>query len=86
VHGRTMDGAMQDAADIVRLLRSPGHGFRVLGPAPAPLSRLKGEHRAQFFLKGASRGPMRRALQSALASRPEVARRTIIDVDPVSVL
>ena len=36
------------------------------GPAPAPLSRLKGEHRAQFFLKGTQRAAMREALLAAL--------------------
>jgi primosomal protein N' (replication factor Y) len=86
VRSRTFDGAMQDAAEIVRGLRSGGHAFRVLGPAPAPLGRLKGEHRVQFFLKGTNRGAMRRAVQAALASRPEIARRTTVDVDPVSVL
>ena len=75
---------MQDAAEIVRDLRTGGSAFRVLGPAPAPLSRLRGEHRVQFFLKGANRGTMRRALQAALAGRAEIARRTIVDVDPVS--
>ena len=63
-----------------------GRPFRVLGPAPAPLSRLKGEHRAQFFLKGTQRDAMRQALQAALEARPEIRRRTIVDVDPVSVL
>jgi primosomal protein N' (replication factor Y) len=86
VRSRTLDEAMQDAAEIVRDLRAGAHAFRVLGPAPAPLSRLKGEHRVQFFLKGANRGAMRRALQAALAARPEIARRSTIDVDPVSVL
>ncbi len=86
VRSRTADAAMQDAAEIVRMLRSGGAEFRVLGPAPAPLSRLRGEHRVQFFLKGANRRPMRRALQAALAARAEIARRTTIDVDPVSVL
>ena len=86
VRARTAEAAMHDAGDIVRALRGGGHGFRVLGPAPAPLSRLRGEHRAQFFLKGASRGPMRRALLAALTTRADIARRTTIDVDPVSVL
>jgi primosomal protein N' (replication factor Y) len=86
VRSRTPEGAMQDAGEIVRVLRDGVQGFRVLGPAPAPLSRLRGEHRVQFFLKGPSRAPMRRALQAALATRAELARRTIIDVDPVSVL
>jgi primosomal protein N' (replication factor Y) (superfamily II helicase) len=87
VKGRTHHAALRDAAALVEALRTgPAPPFRVIGPAPAPLSRLKGEHRAQFFLKGTHRGSMRRALQSALAARPEIARRTIVDVDPMSVL
>jgi primosomal protein N' len=50
------------------------------------LSKLKGEHRVQFFVKGTHRAAMRQALLSALASRPEIRRRTIVDVDPLSVL
>ena len=86
VRSPSHEGAMADAADIVRALRSDGTGYRVLGPAPAPLSRLKGEHRVQLFLKGTNRGTMRRALLAALATRPDLARRTTVDVDPVSVL
>jgi primosomal protein N' (replication factor Y) len=86
VKARTADGAMNDAIALVRALRTAGQPFRVLGPAPAPLSRLRGEHRVQFFLKGRSRGAMRQALQAALAARPDIARRTTVDVDPVSVL
>ena len=86
VRSPTMDGAMTDASQIVRALRTDRSEYRVLGPAPAPLSRLKGEHRVQLFLKGSNRGTMRRALLAALASRPELARRTTVDVDPVSVL
>ena len=56
VKARTRDGAMNDAGEIVRALRPAVEPFRVLGPAPAPLSRLKGEHRAQFFIKGTHRG------------------------------
>ncbi|HJR59016.1 MAG TPA: primosomal protein N' [Vicinamibacterales bacterium] len=86
VRARTREGAMADAADIVRALRWGGEPYRVLGPAPAPLSRLKGEHRAQFFLKGSHRASMRKALVTALDARPEIRRRTSIDVDPMSVL
>jgi primosomal protein N' (replication factor Y) len=77
---------MDDAAQIVRALRWGGEPYRVLGPAVAPLSRLKGEHRAQLFLKGTHRTAMRQALTTALAARPEIRRRTIVDVDPMSVL
>ena len=86
VKGRTFQAAMDDAGDLVRALRSGGQRYRVLGPAPAPLSRLKGEHRAQFFMKGTHRGEMRKALLRVLADRPEIRRRTIVDVDPMSVL
>src|SRR5262245_5308797 len=87
VKGRTHQGALRDAAAIVQILRaSPQPPYRVLGPAPAPLSRLKGEHRVQFFMKGTHRASMRQALLSALASMPDVRRRTIVDVDPMSVL
>jgi primosomal protein N' (replication factor Y) len=86
VKARTRHDAMSDAAEIVRALWSAAAPYRVLGPAPAPLSRLKGEHRAQFFIKGTHRAAMRRALQAALAERPAIRRRTIVDVDPMSVL
>ena len=86
VKGRTHQQAMEDAGGLVRALRGGGEAYRVLGPAPAPLSRLRGEHRAQFFMKGPHRTPMRRALQTVLAARPELKRRTTIDVDPMSVL
>ena len=49
-------------------------GFVILGPAPAPLTRLRGEHRAQFFLKGHRAGDAH-ALRAALESLPALARR-----------
>jgi primosomal protein N' (replication factor Y) (superfamily II helicase) len=86
VKGRTQQGAHRDAGDLVHVLRTNGAPYRVLGPAPAPLSRLKGEHRAQFFMKGTHRGPMRQALLAALSARPDIKRRTIVDIDPMNVL
>ena len=87
VRGKTYDAAMEGAADLARRTgeRSAG-GFVILGPAPAPLTRLRGEHRAQFFLKGRSREAMRTAMREALASVPSLARRVSVDVDPMSVL
>jgi primosomal protein N' (replication factor Y) len=61
-------------------------GFAVLGPAPAPLTRLRGEHRVQIFLKGGRRDQMRLAMRAVLAGLPEVRRRAVVDVDPLSVL
>ncbi|MEO8484179.1 MAG: primosomal protein N' [Acidobacteriota bacterium] len=85
VKGRTLEGAMADALDLATRVRASGLKARVLGPAPAALSRLKDEYRAQFFIKGNQRRAMREALLAALAARPDVRKRTIVDVDPMSV-
>ena len=58
----------------------------MLGPAPAPLGKLRGEYRAQLLIKGLNRKKIREALQFALAARPELQRRVVVDVDPLSVL
>ena len=86
VRAPSFEAAMNDAADLAARLRPASRAFRVLGPAPAPLGRLRGEHRAQLFLKGTSRAAMREALRVALAARPELRRRVTIDVDPLSML
>jgi len=86
VKARTREGAMADAGELVTALRFGSEPYRILGPAPAPLVRLKGEYRAQLFIKGTNRPAMREALQTVLAARPEIRRRTIVDVDPLSVL
>jgi primosomal protein N' (replication factor Y) len=88
VRGRTFEDAMQTAADIVRRLEpaTAAANFTVLGPAPAPLARLRGEHRVQFFLKGTRRAEMRNALKTVLAEMPEIRKRVTVDVDPLSVL
>jgi len=88
VRGRSFDEAMHTAAEVVRRLE-PGAGtagFSILGPAPAPLAKLRGEHRVQFFLKGARRAEMRQALRAVLTAMPEIRRRVTVDVDPLSVL
>jgi primosomal protein N' (replication factor Y) (superfamily II helicase) len=88
VRGRTFEEAMRGAADLVRRLepQAAAGGFILLGPAPAPLTRLRGEHRVQFFLKGSRRADMRAALRAVMAEVPELRRRVTIDVDPLTVL
>ena len=87
VRARTFSGAMDDAADIVQKVRETDTGqLRVLGPAPPPLGKLRGEYRAQLLIKGTNRKRIREALQRAVASRPDLQRRLVVDVDPISVL
>ena len=86
VKGRSLDVALTDAHDLARRIRHHGVHGRVLGPAPAPLSKIRDEHRAQIFIKGKQRKAMRAALRIALDERPELKRRIVVDVDPVSVI
>ncbi len=87
IRSRTFAAAMDDASDIVeRLNRGRGGDLRVLGPAPAPFGKLRGEFRVQILIKSRNRTRMREAVLAALATRPDLARRTTVDVDPVSVL
>jgi primosomal protein N' (replication factor Y) (superfamily II helicase) len=88
VRSRTFAGAMDDAADVARRVRegADAAGVSVLGPAPAPLGKIRGEYRAQLLTKGSNRTRMRGLLQSAIAARPDLDRRITVDVDPVSVL
>jgi primosomal protein N' (replication factor Y) (superfamily II helicase) len=77
--------AMRDATTLAGALRAP-RAFAVLGPAPAPLGRLRGEARVQLFLKGRQRGAMRDSVRRTLDAHPEIARRTTVDVDPLNLL
>jgi len=88
VRGKTFEQAMTDATDLARRLvnASKGSDFRVLGPAPAPLGKLRGEYRAQILVKGSHRPVMRQALLDAIAASPELARRVTVDVDPVTMM
>jgi primosomal protein N' (replication factor Y) len=85
VRGKTFADAMVAARELADAARG-AKGFVILGPAPAPLTKLRGEHRAQFFLKGTSRKAMREALQLAVSRTPSIAKRISIDVDPLSML
>ena len=86
VKSKASDGAMNDAHDLVKRTRHRHPHGHVIGPAPAALAKINNEYRAQFFIKGQQRKPMRLALLAALDERPELKRRVTIDVDPVSVI
>lgn len=66
-----------------------GKGIKVLGPAPAPLARIKREYRFQFLLKSPKRGALSAVLAAALdhcvkKDVPETA--VMVDVDPLSLM
>ena len=86
VRAGTFPAARRAAAGLAAELRAAGGGYRVLGPAPAPLTRLRGEHRVQIFLKGPRRRALREAVRAALDRHPTLRRRVTVDVDPLTVL
>src|SRR5688572_10937836 len=88
VRGSDARAALIDAATLAQHLRNNASvgRFTVLGPAPAPMAKLRGEYRAQLFLKGSHRPSMREAVMAALAAEPEMRRRVSVDIDPVSIL
>jgi primosomal protein N' (replication factor Y) (superfamily II helicase) len=89
IRGKTWVQAMDDAATVVDALRkatAAAPDVRILGPAPAPLGKLRGEYRVQFLMKSVNRRRMREALQAVLSGKPELQRRTMVDIDPLSVL
>ena len=62
-------------------------GVKVLGPAPAPLARLKREFRFQFLLKAPKRAQLTRAVSDLLAFSEEKEipeKAVLVDVDPLS--
>ena len=71
------------------LRRSQPADLQIMGPAPAPLERLRGEYRVQVLLKGRSRAAIHHGITEAASLierrrlRPDAVT---IDVDPVSTL
>jgi primosomal protein N' (replication factor Y) len=66
-----------------------GEKVRVLGPAAAPLARLKREHRFQFLLKSPKRSVLTKLLGGALAycDTKEIPQTAVLfDMDPLSLL
>ncbi len=61
----------------------------VLGPAPAPLARLKGEYRLQILVKARNRAKLREMLDFALTDAQEKfcdLRVVNVEIDPVNLL
>ncbi len=57
---------------------------RILGPAPAPFEKLRGEWRFQMLLRSASGLKLRGLVSAVLAEKP--GNEVIVDVDPYQLL
>jgi primosomal protein N' (replication factor Y) len=91
VRDKEFDKANNAASDLARELRefAKDASLRVLGPAPAPIARIKSEHRFQILIKARSRKRAREALDFGM-ERVILAghnpRSFSIEVDPISLM
>jgi primosomal protein N' (replication factor Y) len=66
--------------------RYAGTRVEVLGPAPAPIARLRNRYRHRIMLRAPARGALRYVLEAVLAAPIDGRLRRLVDVDPVSML
>ena len=83
----TNDFAGELAKRMEAALKSSHADARVLGPAPAPFSRLRGMYRFQIHLHGADGEKLRQAVRKASDGLdPPEEVQWIVDVDPMDML
>src|SRR5260370_8809040 len=63
VRSEKKEMAMRMSSELGMLLTPPPEKLRVMGPAEAPVPRLKNEYRYQFLIKAASRKSLNELLQ-----------------------
>jgi primosomal protein N' (replication factor Y) len=79
-------GAAERVASAARRLIARGEEAEVLGPAPAPLSKLRGKHRWQLLLRARDHGPLHRLGRALLAGHGVTGVELSVDIDPGALL
>ena len=84
----TADAAKRLAHAMAKKLPAPEAGVRLLGPAPAPVARVKGRSRWQLLVKGPTHASLRGPLLAAeeVAATFSTSIKVVLDVDPGSML
>ncbi len=92
VDGESADLTARVAQRLARVIQNhlppPSQGVRLLGPAPAPIARIKGKTRWQLVLKAPTHAAMFKTLDAVEREMSEIpsAVRVVIDVDPAAML
>jgi len=87
VRSEKQEMAMRLSSELAILLTPPPEKLRIMGPAEAPVARVKNEYRYQFLIKAASRTALNELLQRIRGfalERKWGATALVIDVDPLS--
>ena len=86
VRGSALADALEMSRDLGNHLQPLPAGLRLIGPASAPMVRLRAEYRFQFLIKSLSR----KAVADILGRARDFARQRgwppaslVIDVDPL---
>ncbi|HEX9764853.1 MAG TPA: primosomal protein N', partial [Candidatus Acidoferrales bacterium] len=90
VRDRKLDAALRWTRALQEFFtRRKAEAVRVLGPAPAPIARLRKDYRFQFLLKSPERRALQELLRAAVAHTREKEippGAVIVDVDPLTLL
>jgi primosomal protein N' (replication factor Y) len=89
VRSEKKEMAMRMSTELGHLLTPPPEKLRVMGPAEAPVPRLKNEYRYQFLIKALSRKALNELLQRARTYAIEHKwgpTALVIDVDPLTLM
>ncbi|HEX3685272.1 MAG TPA: primosomal protein N' [Bryobacteraceae bacterium] len=89
VRARKQEDALAMASQLGSVLNPAPPDVRVMGPAEAPIARVKSEFRYQMLLKAFKRSTLRAVLKDLLAFAEKEkwsATALMIDVDPISLM
>src|SRR5450432_3198690 len=89
VRSEKQEMALRMSSELALLLMPPPEKLKIMGPAEAPVPRLKNEYRYQFLIKAASRKVLNELLQrfrSFAIERKWGATALVIDVDPLTLM
>lgn len=89
--GRKEERVEQAAVRVARFLRGHrlAHGSDILGPTPAPLSKLKDDMRWQLLVKSHSSAVLHELCEAVLAERTTLCSHDVVmgfDVDPENMM
>ncbi len=86
--GNEAEKTAKEAEETAEALRRCTGDVEILGPAPCPLSRIRGKSRVQVLLKATSRAPLHRLLSRLGEIRKRISRgiQLSVDVDPIDML
>jgi primosomal protein N' (replication factor Y) len=89
VRSESQEEALRLSGELGMLLTPPPEQLKILGPAEAPVARMKSEYRYQLLIKAASRKALKEALDGLRRHALEhkwPATALVIDVDPLTLL